>query len=159
MTKNKRCLFSGFRFPCYRFRAGSRFMQPHGLQPARCTCPSPSPGACSNSCPQTRWCHPTVSSFAVLFSSCPQSFPASWSGWLFASGGQSVGPSASASVLPMNPGLISFRTDWVHRISAASELKPIFLSSHIFEAPNLQFSSQALGTQNETNKKSTDIAG
>ena len=71
------------------------------------TLPSPSPvsGVCSNSCPLSRWCHPTISSSANPFSSCPQSFPASGSfpvNWLFISGGQSIGTSASASVLPMN---------------------------------------------------------
>ena len=61
--------------------------------------------ACSNLCPSTWWCHPTISSSVVPFSSCPQSFPASESflmSWLFASGGQSIGASPSASVLPMN---------------------------------------------------------
>ena len=68
-------------------------------------CPSPTPGAYSNSCPSRRWCHPTISSSVVPFSSCPQSFPASGSfpmSWFFASGGQSIHISASASVLPMN---------------------------------------------------------
>ena len=77
----------------------------HGLQHARLPCPSPSPGACSNPCPLSRWCHPTVSSSVAPFSSCPQSLPASGSfpmSQLFASGGQSIGVSASASVLPMN---------------------------------------------------------
>ena len=66
----------------------SSCLQPHRLQHARLPCPSPSPGACSNSCPLSWWCHPTISSSAVLFSSCPQSFPASGSfpmKWLFAS--------------------------------------------------------------------------
>ena len=68
-------------------------------------CPSPSPGACSNSCPLSPWCHPTISSSVVPFSCYFQSFPASgsfWLSWLFASGGQSIGASASASVLPVN---------------------------------------------------------
>ena len=75
----------------------------HGLQHARLPCPSLPPGACSNSCPSSQWCHPTISSFVVPFSSCLQSFPASGSfpmSRFFASGGQSIG--ASASVLPMN---------------------------------------------------------
>ena len=78
---------------------------PHGLQHARPPCPSPPPGVYSNSCPLSRWCHPTISSSVIPFSSCPQSFPASWSfqmSQLFASGGQRIGVSASASVLPMN---------------------------------------------------------
>ena len=78
---------------------------PHGLQHARPPCPSPTPGVCSNSCPSSRWCHPTVSSGVVPFFSCLQSFPASGSfpmSWFFASGGWRTGVSASASVLPMN---------------------------------------------------------
>ena len=78
---------------------------PHGPQHARLSCPSLSPGVCSNSCPLSWWCHPTISSSVIPFSSCPQSFPASGSfpvSWLFPSGGQSIGASASTSVLPMN---------------------------------------------------------
>ena len=70
---------------------------------ARFPCPSPPPRVCSNSCPLTWWCHPAISSSVTLFSTCPQSFSASGSftiSWLFTSGGQSIG--ASASVLPMN---------------------------------------------------------
>ena len=77
----------------------------HGLQHARPPCPSPIPRACSNSCPSSQWCHPTISSSVIPFSSCLQSFPASGSfpmSQLLAWGGQSVGVSASASVLPMN---------------------------------------------------------
>ena len=78
---------------------------PHGLKHARLSCPSPSPGACSNSCPSSQWCHPTISSSLVPFSSCLQSFPASVffpMSQFFTSGGQSIGASASASVPPMN---------------------------------------------------------
>ena len=77
---------------------------PHGLQHARLPCPSPTPGAYSNSCPLSQWCHPTISSSVIPFSHL-QSFPASGSfpmSQLFASGGQSIGVSTSASVLPMN---------------------------------------------------------
>ena len=77
----------------------------HELQHARSPCPSPTPGACSNSCPLSWWCHPTILSSVIPFSSCIQSFPASGSfqmSQLFASDGQSIGVSASASVLPMN---------------------------------------------------------
>ena len=80
-------------------------LQPHGLQHASLPCPSLSPRICSNSCPLSGWCHPTISSSVIPFSSCLQSFPASGSflmSWLFASGGQNIGVSASASVLPMN---------------------------------------------------------
>ena len=79
-------------------------LRPHGLQHARPPCPSPTPGVYPNSCPSSRWCHPTISSSVFPFS-CLQSFPASGSfpmSQLFASGGQSIGASASASVLPMN---------------------------------------------------------
>ena len=78
---------------------------PHGLQHARLPCPSPTPGAYSNSCPLSRWCHPTIFSSVVPFSSCLQSFPASGSlpvSQFFTSSGQSIEVSASASVLPMN---------------------------------------------------------
>ena len=76
-----------------------------GLQHTRLPCPSPIPKACSNSHPSSQWCHPTISSSVIPFSSCLQSFPASGSflmSQFFASGGQSIGASASASVLPMN---------------------------------------------------------
>ena len=79
--------------------------QPCGLQHVRLPCPLTSPGVCSNSCPLNRWCHLTISSSVAHFSSCPQSFPASGffpMSQLFASGGQSIGASALASVLPMN---------------------------------------------------------
>ena len=80
-------------------------LQPHELQHARPPCPPPTPRVHSNSCPLSPWCHPAISSSVIPFSSCPQSFPASGSfqlSQLFASGGQSVGVSASASLLPMN---------------------------------------------------------
>jgi len=83
----------------------SNSLQPHGLQHAKLPCPSLSPGVCSNSCPSSRWCHPTISSSVVPFSSCLQSFPESGSflmNQVFASGGQSIGTSALTSVLPMN---------------------------------------------------------
>ena len=76
-----------------------------GLQHARLPCPSPTPGACSNSCPSSLWCHQAISSSVVPFSSCLPSFPAPGSlpiSQFFTSGGQSIGVSASASVLPMN---------------------------------------------------------
>ena len=83
----------------------SNSLWPHGLQHARPPCPSPTPGACSNSCPLSWWCHPIISSSVVPFSSWHQAFPASGSfplSQLFTSGGQSTGVSVSASVLPMN---------------------------------------------------------
>ena len=92
-------------------------LRPHGLHHARLPCPSPIPGVYSNLCPLSRWCHPTISSSVIPFSSWLQSFPASGSfpvSQFFASGAQSIGASASASVLPMNiqdlfsVGLIGF---------------------------------------------------
>ena len=80
-------------------------LRPHEWQHARPPCPSPTPGAHSNSCPSSWWCHPAISSSAITFSSSPQSLPASGSfpmSQLFAWGGQSTGVSALASVLPMN---------------------------------------------------------
>ena len=80
-------------------------LPPHGSQHPRPPCPSTIPRVYSNSCPFSWWCHPTISSSVVPFSSCPQSFPAARSfqmSQFFASGGQSIGISASASVLPMN---------------------------------------------------------
>ena len=78
---------------------------PHRLQHTRLPCPSPTPGACSSSCPSSQWCHPTISFSVIPFLSCLQSFPASGSfpvSQFFTSGCQSIGISASASVLPMN---------------------------------------------------------
>ena len=83
----------------------SSSLQPYGIQHIRLPCPTPTPRAYSNSCTSSQWCHPTSSSSAITFSSCPQSFPASGSfqmSQLFTSGGQSIGVSASAPVLPMN---------------------------------------------------------
>ena len=90
---------------------------PHGLQHARLPCPSPTPAVCSNSCPSSQWCHPTISSSVIPFS-CLQSLPASGSfqmSQFFASGGQSIGVSTSASVLPMNiqDWFPSGWTDWI----------------------------------------------
>ena len=83
----------------------SDFLQPHESQHTRPPCPSPTPGVHSNPCPLSQWCHPAISSSVIPFSSCPQSLPASGSfptSQLFAWGGQSIGVSALASVLPMN---------------------------------------------------------
>ena len=83
----------------------SNSSRPHGSQNTKPPCPSPTPRAYSNSCPLCWWCHPAISSSVIPFSSCPQSFPASGSfpmSQLFTSDGQSIGVSASTSVLPMN---------------------------------------------------------
>ena len=101
---------------------------PHRLQHARLPCPSPTPKVCSNLCPSSRWCHPTISFSVVPFSSCLQSFPASESflrSQLFTSSGQSIRASASASVLPINiqgwfilglTGLISLQSKRCSRV-------------------------------------------
>ena len=108
----------------------SNSLQPHGLQHTRLPCPSPSSRACSNSCPSSGWCHPTVSSFVVPLSSCLQSFPASGSfpvSQLFISGVLRIG--ASLSVLPMNiqgwfplglTGLISLLSKGLSRIYSST---------------------------------------
>ena len=112
----------------------SDFLQPHEGQHTRLPCPSLSPGVCSNSFPLSWWCHPTISSSVSPFSSCPQSFPASESftmSWLFASGGQSIKPSASASVLPMSiQGWLAL--GWVGLISVLSKgLSGVFSSTTV----------------------------
>ena len=100
---------------------------PHGLQHTRLPCPSPTPRIYPNSCPLSRWCHPTILSSIIPFSSCSQSFPASGSfpmSQFFTSGGQSIGASASASVLPMK-ALISFRIDWFNFLAVQEILKSL----------------------------------
>ena len=92
----------------------SESLWPRGLRHTRLPCPSPTPRACSNSCPLSRWCHPTISSSVIPFSSCHQSFPASGSfpvSQFFASGGQSVSFSISSS--NEYSELISFKIDWI----------------------------------------------
>ena len=104
-------------------------LQPHGLQHARLPCPSPTPGAYSNSCPLSWWCYQTISSSVIPFSSCLQSFPESGSfpmSWLFASGAQSIG-SLSFSICPSNEysGLISFRIDWFDLLAVKGTLQSL----------------------------------
>ena len=106
----------------------SNSLWPHGPQHARPPCPSPTSGVYSNSCPLSQWCHPTISSSVIPFSSQLQSFPASGSfpiSQFFTSGGQSIGVSASASVLPMNiqdwsplgwTGWMSFQSKGLSRV-------------------------------------------
>ena len=103
---------------------------PRGLQHARLPCPSLSPGVCSNSCALISCCHPTSSSSVTLFSYCPQSLPASGSfpmNWFFTSSEQSIGASASASVLQMSIkwGLIFFRIDWFDLLVVQGTLKSL----------------------------------
>ena len=111
-------------------------LQPHGLQHARLPCPSAFPGVCSHSCPLNRWCHPTISSSVVPFSSCLQSFPASGSfpmSQLFASSGRHIGASPSViSFFPMNiqgwfplglTGLISFFSKGLSRVFSSIKVR------------------------------------
>ena len=115
-------------------------LRPHELQHTRHPCPSPTPGVCSNSCPLSQWCHPTLSSSVVPFSSCPQSLPASGSfpvGQLFTWGGQSIGVSALASVLPKNTqdwsplewtGWISLQPKGLSRVFSNTTINSLALS-------------------------------
>ena len=125
----------------------SDFLQLHESQHTRPPCPSPAPGIHPNSCPSSRWCHPAISSSVVLFSSCPQSLPASGSFPMsqpFAWGGQSIGVSAAKSVLPVTsdeyPGLISFRMDWLDLLAIHGTHKSL-LQHHSSKASILQCSA------------------
>ena len=112
----------------FRHSVVSESLWPHESQHARPPCPSPTTGVHSNLCPPSQWCHPAISSSIVPFSSCPQSLPASGSfpmSQLFAKGGQSIGVSALASVLPNNTqdwsplegtGWISLQSKWLSRV-------------------------------------------
>ena len=120
------------------------FCDPHGLQHTRPPCPSPSLKAYSNSYPLSQWCHLTISSSVVPFSSCLQSFPASGSfqmSQLFAWGGQSIG-SFRFSISPSNEysGLISFRMDWLDLLAAQGTFKSV-LQHHSSKASVLQCSA------------------
>ena len=126
-------------------------LRPHGPQHARLPCPSSTPGAYSNSCPLSQWCHPTISSSVVPFSSQPQSFPAPGCfpmSQFFTSGGQSIRVSAPASVLPMNiqdwfflkwTGCISLKSKWLSRVfSNTTVQKNQFFSAQLSLLSNSQ---------------------
>ena len=118
-------------------------LRPLELQHARPPCPSLTPGVHSNSCPSSRWCHPAISSSVVPFSSCPQSLPASEffpMSQLFTSSGQSIGVSASASVLPVIFRTDFFRIDWLDLLAVQETLKSL-LQHHSSKAPILQCSA------------------
>ena len=112
MARHKNCYFyhgayTSWQISSVQFSRSvmSDSLWPHELKHTRLPCPSPTSGVYSNSCPLSWWCHPTISSSVIPFSSCPQSFPASGSfpmSQLFTSGGLSIGVSASTSVLPVN---------------------------------------------------------
>ena len=150
----------------------SHSLRPHGLQHARLPCPSPAPRACSNSCPSSQWCHPTISSSVVPFFSCLQSFPASRSfpvSQFFTSGGQSIRVLASTSFLPMNiqDWFSLWYNDWISlspRDSQECSLIPRFkninssmlslflLQNHQFFGPqlSLRFNSHPYMTTGKT---------
>ena len=125
----------------------------NGLQYARLPCPSPTPGACSNSCPSSQWCHPTISSSVVPFSTCLQSFPASGSfpvSQFFTSGGQSIGASvsASSSVFLMNiqdwlplgwTSWISLQSKGLSRVFSNTTLQKHQFFSVLLNGPTLIF--------------------
>ena len=122
----------------------SNSLRPEGLQHARPTCPLPTPGVYSNSCPLSRWCHSIISSSVIPFSSCLQSFPASRSlprSQFFGSGGQSIGSfSFSISLSNEYSELISFRMDWLDLLAAHGTLKSL-LQHHSSKASILQRSA------------------
>ena len=113
----------------------SNSLRPYGLQHTRLPCPSPTPRACSNLCPSSQWCHPTISPFVIPFSCCLQSFPASGSfprSQFFTSDGQNIRVSASASVFPVNmqdwfplglTGLISLQSKGLSRVFSNSSVQ------------------------------------
>ena len=122
----------------------SNSLPPHGLQHARPPCPSPTLGVYSNSCPLSWWCHPTISSSVIPFSSRLQSFPASGSfqfSQFFAWGGQSIG-SFSFSISPSNEhlGLISFGMDWLDLLAVQGIFKSL-LQHHSSKASILRYSA------------------
>ena len=130
----------------------SNSLWPHELKHARPPCPSPTPGVYSNSCPLSQWCHPTISSSVIPFSSRLQSFPTSGSfqmSQFFTSGGQSIGISALASVLPMNiqdwfplgnPNLISLKSKGLSRVfSNTTVQKHQLFGTQLSLCPTLTF--------------------
>ena len=119
----------------------SNSLQPHGLQHARLPCPSPTPRACSYSCPSSWWCHSIISSSVVPFSSCLQTPPASGSfpvSQFFTSGGPSF--SFNINTSDEYSGLISFRTDWLDLLAVQGSLRSL-LQHHSSKASILQCSA------------------
>ena len=136
----------------------------NGRQHARPPCPSPTPGVHPNPCPLSRWCHPTISSSVIPFSSCPQSFPASGSfqmSQFFTSGGHSIGVSASASVLPMDiqdwfplgwTGWISLQSKGLLRVFSNTTVQ-----KHQFFCPQLSFSPALTSIHDHWKNHSLDL--
>ena len=150
----------GRQFSQFSRSVTSDSLRRHGPQHARLPCPSPTPGAYVNSCPLSQWCHPAVSSSIIPFSSCLQSFPASGSlqmSHFFESGGQSIGVSASASVLPMNI------QDWFPLLTGWISLQSKGLSN-FFPTPQFRsISSSALNflynpTLTSIHKRKSEVA-
>ena len=137
---NKSIYLSSVQFSC---SVVSDSLWPRGLQHTRPPCPSPTHRVYSNSCPSSQWCHPAISSSVIPFSSCPQSLPASGSfsmSQFFPSGGQSIGVSASASVLPMN---IQdwFPLGWTAWVSLLSKTRHLSLLQHHSSKASILLSS------------------
>ena len=145
MAMSRCCALKRIQFSSVQFShlVVSDSLRPYRLQHARLPCPSPAPGACSNSCPLSRWCHPTISCSVIPFS-CLQSFPASGSfpmSHFFTSGSQSIGLSASTSVLPMNiqdwfplelTGWISLQSKGLSRVFANTTVqKHLFFGTQL----------------------------
>ena len=148
--KQKRLIFSSVQFSRLVI---SDSLRPHEPQHTRPPCPSPTPSVHPNPCPSSQWCHPTISSSVVPFSSCPQLFPASGSfqmSQLFTSGGQSSGVSALASVLPMNTqdwsplgwtGWISLQSKGLSRVFSNTTIqKHQFFDTQLSSDPKIQCS-------------------
>ena len=145
-------LLNSLNFPSVQLSHSvvSNSLRPHEPQHTRPPCPSPTPGVHPNSCPPSRWCHPTISSSVVPSSSCLQSFSALGSfqmSQLFTSGGQSIGVSASTSVLPMNTQDL-FPLGWTGRISLQSKgLSRVFSNTTV---QKLQFFGTQLSLQSNS---------
>ena len=139
----RRAFKVGFSSVQFSYSVVSDSVWPNGLQHTRLPCPSPAPEACSNSCPSSRWCQPTISTSVIPFSSRLQSFPASGSfpmSQFFISGGQSIGASASASTeysaSNEYSGLTSFKMDWFDLLAVQGTLKSL-LQHHSSKASTL----------------------
>ena len=175
LLKKKLTHYYNLRFSSVHFShsvvSNSMFFVTHGLQNTTSLCPSPTPGPCSKSCPSSQWCHPTISSSVIPFSFCLQSFPSSRSfpmSWLFSSGGQGIGASASATVLPMNiqdwlplglTGLISLQSKGLLRVFSSNTIQKhqfftaqpfLWFNTHIhtwlLEKPSVQFILSVVST-------------
>ena len=145
----------------FRCTVMSDSLRPHGLQPARLLCPSLSPGVCSNSCPLSWWCHPTISSSVIPFSSCLQFFPASGSfpmSELFVSGGQSIETSISPSVLRMN-SQGWFPLGLTALISLSNGLSRVFSSTKIQKHKYMKETNRSYRTEKYNNRTKNSLDG